>query len=84
LRPATVGPTPSDRRILVLTVEQHAADDFDRRFERGRIGGKPAGGMHGADHVALVTDQADIDRIAGNALSVSVTIGRLASPFWCS
>src|SRR5882672_10715895 len=25
--------------------------------------------MHGADHVALVADQAEVDRIAGNALT---------------
>ena len=43
----------TDRRSLVLAIQQHAADDFDRRFERDRIGGKPAGGMHRADDVAL-------------------------------
>ena len=67
LGPAEIEQT-ADRRVAVGTVEQHAADDFDRRPQRHRIGGIPAGGMHGAQHVRLVADQPDIDRIAGNAL----------------
>ena len=58
----------ADRRVLVGAIEQHAADDLDRRFQRDRIGRIPAGRVHRADHVALVADQADIHGIAGNAL----------------
>ena len=58
----------ADRRVAIGPVQQHAAGDFDRRSQRDRIGGIPAGGVHGADHVPGVADQSDIDRIAGNAL----------------
>ena len=58
----------ADRRVPIGAVEQHAADDLDRGFQRDRIGRIPAGGVHGAEHVPDVADQPDIDRIAGNAL----------------
>ena len=58
----------ADRRVAVGAVEQHAAGDLDRGLQRHRIGGIPAGRLHGAEHVVLVADQADIDGIAGNAL----------------
>ncbi len=58
----------ADRRVAVGPVQQHAADDLDRGSQRHGIGGKPAGGRHRAQHVLVVADQADIDRIAGNAL----------------
>src|SRR5579862_9592745 len=59
----------ADRRAAVRPVEQHAAGDFERRSRGDAIGRIPAGGLHGAEHVALVADQADIDWVAGNALS---------------
>ena len=58
----------ADRRVLVGTIEQHAADDLDRRFQRDLIGRKPPGRMHRAHQILGVADQPDIDRIAGNAL----------------
>src|SRR5262249_18705091 len=39
------------RRVLVGTVEQHAADDLDRGFQRDRISRIPAGYMHRAENI---------------------------------
>src|SRR5947207_1684782 len=58
----------ADRRVLVGTVEQHAADDLDGGFQRDGVGRIPAGRMHRAEDIAVVSDQSDIDGIAGNAL----------------
>jgi hypothetical protein len=56
------------RCVLVGAIEQHAADDLDRRAQRHGIGGIPAGRVHGANNVALIADQRDVDGIARNAL----------------
>ena len=58
----------TDGRVVVRPVQQHAARNLDRRSQRHGIGRIPAGRPHGAEHVELVADQADIDGIAGNAL----------------
>ncbi len=58
----------ADRRVFVGTIEQHTADNLDRRFQRDRIGWKPARRVHRADDVLFVADQPDIHGIAGNAL----------------
>ncbi len=55
------------RRLSLRTVEQNAADNLDARAQRDRIGWMPARGIHRAQHVLARSDQADIDRIAGNA-----------------
>jgi clan AA aspartic protease (TIGR02281 family) len=58
----------ADRRGPVRAIQQYAADDFDRRFECHGIGRIPARRLHRAQNVLVVADQADIDRVAGNAL----------------
>ncbi len=57
----------ADRRRVVGTVQQHAADDLQAGAGRHRIGRIPPGGLHGADDVVPVADQADIHRIPRNA-----------------
>ena len=74
----------ADGRVVIGAIEQHAADDLDGRSQRHGIGGIPAGGLHGAEHVEPVADQPDIDRIAGNALRGPRHHRQVARPRWCS
>ena len=56
------------RRIPVRAIEKDAADNLHARSESDRIGGKPAGGVHGAEHIVPRANQPDIDWIAGDAV----------------
>ena len=58
----------ADRRFAIGPVKQNAADNFDARSQRDRIGRIPRGGIHGAENIVSRSDHADIDRIAGNAV----------------
>src|SRR5258705_3800379 len=57
------------RRVLVGTIEQHAADDLDRRFQRDRIGGKTTSRMHRPHQNLLVPHQSPTYAIARKAPS---------------
>jgi hypothetical protein len=50
-------------------MEDDAAGDPYGGGERHRIGRRPAGRAHGAHQVLLRADQADVDRVAGDAES---------------
>src|SRR4029079_4153676 len=57
------------RRIVVGTAEDGVGGDAYGAGEGDRVGGKPAGGGHGAHDSAFAADEADIDGIAGMAVA---------------
>src|SRR5258706_9911237 len=58
--------TPN-RRIVVWPVKHHAADDLDTRAQCDWVGRKPAGRVHGAEHIFFAANKSNIERIPRNA-----------------
>ncbi len=66
--PAPFEKERADRRFPIGPVKDDAAGDPHGRFERHRIGRRPAGGGHGAHEIGFGAFEADIDDVAGDAL----------------
>src|SRR5271157_3177965 len=58
----------ADGRIGVGAVTEHAVGDAEARLHGNRSGGVPAGADHGLDQLVFSPDQADVERVAGDAL----------------
>src|SRR6266404_752223 len=71
--------TPN-RRIVVWPVKHHAADDLDTRAQCDWVGRKPAGRVHGAEHIFFAANKSNIERIPRNAgrSCVSPWVGTLS------
>ena len=67
----------ADRCVFVGPVEQHATGDANAGPQGHRVGGSPAGIEHRIDNLLLGSDQADVERIAGNALGGDRRLGRV-------
>ena len=68
----------ADRGVGVGPVHQDAAGDPEAAPQGHRVGGVPARVEHGPDQVVLGADQADVERVAGDALGGE---GRLGGVF---
>ena len=58
----------ADRRVVVFVIQHDTLGDVDARAHRDRVGRMPMRGQQGADHFLLRSHQANVQRIARNAV----------------
>ena len=57
----------ADGRIGVGAIKEHAVGDEETRLRGNRIGGVPAQADHRLDHFLFGSNQADVERVAGDS-----------------